>query len=309
MMRALNYRDKDTVIHALSPLVKLAWGGGLVVLSLIFNHPVYILILFLSIIPMVKLAGVGREWASALKFSLWLGLSIIVINALFSYHGDHVLATAPFRLPVIGNPVITLEAIAFGAVMALKLAVIISVFTLINLTVHPDEIMAVLLKMRLPYKSVLVTSLSTRFVPCLVEDMGRISDGYRTRGVQLDAGSWFRKLRNRGKITIALLSNSLDRAVQVAEAMEARAFGSGKKRVFYKDINISKMDAVTLGVGLLPLAAGIAVRVLGYGDYQYYPNLTSIGFGGWGWALPAIMIVLLVAILPLAFIKRRVEFD
>jgi energy-coupling factor transport system permease protein len=308
-MRALSYRDKDTVIHALSPLAKLAWGGGLVILSLIFNHPVYILILFLSIIPMVKLAGVGREWASALKFSLWLGLSIIVINALFSYHGDHVLLAAPFRLPVIGQPVITLEAIAFGAVMALKLAVIISVFTLINLIVHPDDIMAVLLKMRLPYKSVLVTSLSTRFVPCLVEDMGRISDGYRTRGVQLDAGSWFRKIKNRGKMTTALLSNSLDRAVQIAEAMEARAFGSGQKRVFYKDINISKMDAVTLGVGLLPLAAGIAVRVLGYGGYQYYPNLTSIGFGGWGWVMPAIMIVLLVAILPLAFLRRRAELD
>jgi energy-coupling factor transport system permease protein len=308
-MRQLSYRDKDTVIHALSPLAKLAWGGGLVVLSLIFNHPVYILILFLSIIPLVKLAGVGREWASTLKFSLWLGLSIIVINALFSYHGDHVLLTAPFRLPVVGQPVITLEAIAFGAVMALKLAVIISVFTLINLTVHPDDIMAVLLKMRLPYKSVLVTSLSTRFVPCLVEDMGRISDGYRTRGVQLDAGSWFKKLKNRGKMTVSLLSNSLDRAVQVAESMEARAFGSGKKRVFYKDINISRIDAVALGVGLLPLAAGIAVRALGYGDYQYYPNLMSIGGGAIDWLMPALMLVLLAAIVPLAFIKRRVEFD
>jgi energy-coupling factor transport system permease protein len=308
-MPELSYRDKGTVIHRLSPLVKLAWGGGLVVLSLIFNHPVYILILFLSIIPLVRLARVGREWASTLKLALWLGLSIVIINALFSYHGDHVLLTAPFRLPVVGSPVITLEAIAFGAVMALKLAVIISVFSLINLTVHPDDIMAVMLKMRLPYKSVLVTSLSTRFVPCLVEDIGRISDGYRTRGVQLDSGGWFKRVKNRGKITFALLANSLDRAVQVAEAMEARAFGNGKKRVFYKDINISKMDATTLGVGVLPLAAGITVRVLGFGDYQYYPKLSAIGLVSLEWALPAIILLLLVAIVPLAFIKRRVELD
>jgi energy-coupling factor transport system permease protein len=307
MMPELSYRDRDTVIHALSPLVKLAWGGGLVVLSLLFSNPVYILILFLSIIPMVKLAGVGREWASTLKLALWLGLSIIVINALFSYHGDHVLLTAPFRLPVVGSPVITLEAIAFGAVMALKLAVIIAVFSFINLTVHPDDIMAVLLKMRLPYKSVLVTSLSTRFVPCLVEDIGRISDGYRTRGVQLDAGGWFKRVKNRGRISFALLGNSLDRAVQVAEAMEARAFGSGQKRVFYKEINISKIDAMTLGVGILPLAAGIAVRVLGYGDYQYYPSLSAIGQGGW--LMPVILLLLLAAVVPLAFVKRRVELD
>jgi energy-coupling factor transport system permease protein len=306
-MPELSYRDRDTVIHRLSPLVKLAWGGGVVVLSLIFSHPVYILILFLSIIPLVKLAGVGREWATTLKLALWLGLSIIVINALFSYHGDHVLLTAPFRLPVVGSPVITLEAIVYGAVMALKLAVIISVFSLINLTVHPDDIMAVLLKMRLPYKSVLVTSLSTRFVPCLIEDIGRISDGYRTRGVQLDGGGWLKRVKNRGRITLALLGNSLDRAVQVAEAMEARAFGSGQKRVFYKEINISKIDAVALGVGILPLAAGIAFRVLGYGDYQYYPNLSAIGAGGW--LIPVIILLLLAAVLPLAFLKRRVELD
>jgi energy-coupling factor transport system permease protein len=306
-MPELSYRDKNTVIHRLSPLVKLAWGGGLVVLSLIFSHPVYILILFLSIIPLVRLAGVGREWASTLKLALWLGLSIIVINALFSYHGDHVLLAAPFRLPAAGQPIITLEAIAYGAVMALKLVVIISVFTLINLTVHPDDIMAVLLKMRLPYKSVLVTSLSTRFVPCLVEDIGRISDGYRARGVQLDAGSWFKKIKNRAKITTALLANSLDRSVQIAEAMEARAFGSGQKRVFYKEINISKIDAAALGVGLLPLAAGITVRVLGYGDYQYYPRLSSIGSGGW--VIPVIILLLLAAVVPLAWLKRRVELD
>ena len=306
-MPELSYRDKDSLIHRLSPLVKLAWGGGLVVLSLIFSHPIYILILFLSIIPLVKLAGVGREWASTLKLALWLGLSIIVINALFSYHGDHVLLAAPFRLPAVGQPVITLEAIVFGAVMALKLVVIISVFTLINLTVHPDDIMAVLLKMRLPYKSVLVTSLSTRFVPCLVEDIGRISDGYRARGVQLDTGSWFKKIKNRAKITTALLANSLDRSVQIAEAMEARAFGSGQKRVFYKEINISKIDAAALGVGLLPLAAGITVRVLGYGDYQYYPRLSSIGSGGW--VIPVIILLLLAAVVPLAWLKRRVELD
>jgi energy-coupling factor transport system permease protein len=306
-MPELSYRDKDSLIHALSPLVKLAWGGGLVVLSLIFSHPIYILILFLSVIPLVKLAGVGREWASTLKLALWLGLSIIVINALFSYHGDHVLLAAPFRLPAVGQPIITLEAIAYGAVMALKLAVIISVFSLINLTVHPDDIMAVLLKMRLPYKSVLVTSLSTRFVPCLVEDIGRISDGYRTRGVQLDAGGWFKRVKNRAKITTALLANSLDRSVQVAEAMEARAFGNGKNRVFYKEINISKIDAMTLVVGLLPLAAGIAMRVMGFGDYQYYPSLSAIGSGGW--LMPVIILLLLAAIVPLAFIKRRIELD
>ena len=112
------------------------------------------------------------------------------------------------------------------------------------------DLESVLLKMKLPYKSVLVTSLSTRFIPCLIEDAERIRDAYRTRGIQLDTGNWFRKLRRRADIAIPLLSNSLDRAVQVAEAMEARAFGAGQGRTFYKDIKLAPMDVVTLVFGV-----------------------------------------------------------
>jgi len=309
MMRELRYHDKNTAIHRLSPIVKLAWGATIIVLSLIFNHPLYIVVLLVAVVILLKSAGVWREWTSVLKLSLWLGASIIVINALVSHHGNHVLVVAPFTLPVLGQPMITLEAIAFGAVMAVKLLVIISAFAFINLAVHPDDIMSVLIKMKLPYKSVLVTSLSTRFIPCLIEDMQRINDAYRTRGVLLDTGNWFRRLKNRAGIIIPLLSNSLDRAVQVAEAMEARAFGTGQKRTFYRDIKFSPMDCIILAFVLLPIGAGIVLRVFSYGDYEFYPSLQAINFSGFISLLLGILTLLLLAILPLAFLQRRVELD
>jgi len=308
-VKSFKYQNKGTVIHRLNPLVKLAWGSDILVLSLIFNDPLYILILFLSVLSLVPVARIGREWASAMRLSLWLGASIVVINTLVSYHGTHVLVEAPFKLPVLGTPVITIEAIAFGTVMALRVLVIISAFTLLNLTIHPDDIMSALLKMKLPYKSVLVTSLSTRFIPCLIEDVERISDVHRARGLELDAGNWFKKLKSRALITIPLLANSLDRAVQVAEAMESRAFGTGQRRTFYKEIKMTRMDAVTLVFGILPLAFGIFMRLHGYGDYQYYPTLEVLSPGFQEWLMLSILMVLLVAILPLALVKRRIELD
>ena len=148
-MRKLRYQDKETVIHRLNPVVKLAWGIIPVILSLIFANPFYILAIFIPLVLVIKAAGIWREWVSMLKLTLWLGFSIIVINALVSYNGEHVLVSAPFTLPVMGRSVITVEAIAYGAVMALKLIVIISAFTFVNLTVHPDDIMSVFLKMKL----------------------------------------------------------------------------------------------------------------------------------------------------------------
>ena len=278
-------------------------------MSLIFSHPLYILLLLIAVLFMVRAARVCREWASAMRLALWLGISIIVINALVSYHGSHVLVEAPFTLPVIGTPRITAEAIAFGAVMALRLMVIISIFTLVNLTIHPDDIMAVLLKLKLPYKSVLVTSLSTRFMPCLIEDMERISDAHRARGLELDAGRWFARLKGRAQIIIPLLANSLERAVQVAEAMEARAFGTGQKRTFYRDIKISRVDMATLAFGSLPLALGTVMRVRGYGDYHYYPTMPTISFIYPECVLLFILAAALMVMVPLAYLKRRVELD
>jgi energy-coupling factor transport system permease protein len=309
MMRDFRYQKRDTNIQRLHPVVKLTWGIGFIVLSLIFDHPLYILALLFSLVPVMKLTGIWREWASVLKLLLWLGVSIIVVNALVSHQGNHILAAAPFTLPVIGRPVVTMEALAFGAVMALKLLGIISAFIFINLTVHPDDIMSVMLKLRFPYKSVLVTSMSTRFIPCLVEDVQRITDAYRTRGVLLDTGNWVKRLKKRAGIIVPLLSNSLDRAVQVAEAMEARAFGTGEKRVFYKDVKLSPIDLVTLTAAAVPLTTGCILRVMKYGSYQFYPNLEKIAPHLFGLVLVFMLLLILIAIIPLSFLKRRVELD
>ena len=309
MMQGFRYQDKNTVIHRLNPVVKLAWGVAVIILSLIYDHPLYIFILLLAVVVMLNVANIWQEWLPLLKMSLWLGTSIIVINALVSYHGNHVLAAAPFTLPVLGQPIITLESIAFGVMMAVKLLVIISACAFINLTTHPDDIMSVLLKMRLPYKSVLVTSLSTRFVPCLIEDVYRINDAYRTKGVLLDTGNWFKRLKNRAGIIIPLLSNSLDRAIQVAEAMEARAFGTGQKRTFYRDIKLSKMDYLIMLSGLLPLGAGITMRVFDIGVYHFYPNLQIISFNSFSILLYCSFTILMLLILPLAFLQRGIDID
>ncbi len=309
MMKTLQYEEKDTPVHSLNPAVKLAWATVLIVLCLIFDNPLYTLAFIFPLVALIKLAGTWRQSISTLKLSLWLGLSIIIINALMSHHGIHVVAAVPFNLPVLGRPVITLEAIAFGAEMALKLIVIMAVFTLINLTVHPDDILSLSLKLKIPYKSVLVVSLSTRFIPCLIEDVERINQAYQTRGVKLDTGNWFVRLRNRARIILPLLTNSLDRAVQIAEAMEARAFGSGRKRVFFHETKLSSLDLITLAAAIMPLVTGIILRAGGYGTFQFFPSFENLCSGISGLVFPGIVSLFLFLIIPFALLKRRVEYN
>jgi energy-coupling factor transport system permease protein len=308
-MLNFKYKDKGSALHKLNPYPKLVWSISILVLALIIDHPFTLLLLFMVTIPLAIISRVWREWLSFMRFALYLCLAVIVINALVSYHGNHVLLTAPLEIPVMGTPKITLEAIFYGIGMSLRLLAIISVFALLTLLIHPDDLMLTLVKMRLPYRSVLVTTLSTRFVPTLVDDVERITDVQRSRGLELDKGGFFRRIRNRASIIIILLSNSLDRAIQVAEAMESRAFGTGRGRTFFMEINLTAWDVIALIVTIVSLGLGIFITVSGYGHYQYYPALGNPGFSTKGWLMTSFLVILLISIVPLAEIRQRIYSD
>lgn len=308
-MLNFKYKDRGSALHGLSPYPKLVWIVSVLVLALILDHPFSLLLLLSLMLPLFWLARVWREWLSFMRFAIYLCIAVIVINALVSYHGSHVLVTAPFELPVMGRPIITLEAILYGVGMSLRLLVIISAFAVLTLLIHPDDLMLTMVKLKLPYKSVLVTTLSTRFVPTLVGDAARITDVHRSRGLELDKGGFRRRIKNRSSIIITLLSNSLDRAIQVAEAMESRAFGTGAKRTFFKEIRLTVLDVVAIIVAFGSLALGIFISVAGYGNYQYYPTLGNPGIGAVGWLLIISLALLLFLIVPVAEIKRRIYGD
>ena len=308
-MIGFRYSDKGTPIHRLNPFCKLAWIGSILFFALVFNDPLYVILLFLSTLPLIVIAKIGKEWFSVIKLMLFLCLAIIVINALVSNEGSHVLCEMPFRIPLLGTPAITLEAIFFGIIMSLRLLTIISAFSILTFTIHPDDLMLAMIKLRLPYKSVLALSLSTRFVPTLIDDVERIIDVQRSRGVELDKGRLWHKVRARMAVVMPLLSNALDRATQVAEAMESKAFGSGKGRSFYKDIPITFIDIIGLILILAAVCVGILMQVSDFGGYQYYPSLEGIGMGVSESSMLVLLVILLLSIAPLASLKRRIDLD
>lgn len=308
-MISFRYKNKETAIHKLNPFCKLGWVTSIFVIALIINNPVYLLLIFLATLPVVMAARIWREWASVMKYAFFLCLAIIIINALVSSHGSHVLWRAPFQVPPVGTPVLTVEAVLFGAGMSLRLLAVLSAFAVLTFTTHPDDLMLSMIKVKLPYKSVLVTSLTTRFIPTLIDDVERISDVQRSRGLELDRGNLFQRIKSRMAVIIPLLSNSLDRTVQVAEAMESRAFGHGEGRTFYHEVKLSKFDVWILIASFLPLVTGVFIRWLGQGDYRYYPTLEKLSFGGLEGIMLALLVLSLLIMVPLATVKKRMELD
>jgi len=304
-MITFRYEDKDTPVHRRSAVVKLIWVVDVLVLSLIFDDPLYLVLLFCATLPVVYVGNIMREWFSVIKFVVFLAPMIVVLNVLFNHNGSHVLYQAGVALPFVGVPTITLEALVYGLMMSVRLLAILSAFAVLTFTVHPDDLMLLMLKLKVPYRSVLITSMSTRFLPTLMEDARTITDVQRSRGLEMDRGNIVQRIKNRVPILVPLVANSLDRAVQIAEAMESRAFGSSKKRTFYRELELDKWDRAMALLMLVPLMLGLFGRVLvGIGTYRYYPSLAPITLEPIG-AVALVAILVALGTLSIPHLARR----
>ncbi len=268
----LTYQYKDNLIFKLHPFTQMTFIGIVFVLSLIFSHPIYLLGLLVSVWVVIAAAGNLAEWKGYMRFSIIMVVVIVVINTLFSRAGTTIIYSGPV-IPLIGPLEISLEAVAYGLGMSVRLLVIISVFCLYTYAVNPDK--ALRLFSRLGGKSVLAITLSVRLFPLMMKDFHRISDIQRCRGVKLTTGSWWERARNSIPIISIMLLSSLERSLQLAESMYARAYGSGPRSYYNKDLWRPR-DYLILIVTAVALAVGIWSAVVGWSAFSYYPVLEHL---------------------------------
>jgi energy-coupling factor transport system permease protein len=203
-------------------------------------------------------AGVGREIGRALRLSLPLALLIALVNPIVYQGGDTLLVRGGV---VLGRRVdVTLEALLSGAFAGLRVVVLVTALGLLSAAVDPDELLR--LFRRLSYRSALTASLATRLVPVLARDASRMSDAARCRPVA----------PGRLAVARAALSGALERAVDVAAALEVRGYASAG-RVRGARRRWSRHDMRFAAAGLTVAAGAIAAKVAGVGGLEAYPRL------------------------------------
>lgn len=285
----LAYREKNNLIHKLHPITSVAYIAVILLLSLIFSHPVYLLGLLLAVGTVIVASGNLREWKPYLLVSLGMIMVIMFVNAVVVQAGSTVLLYGP-RVPVLGKIKITMEAICFGAGMGARLLVIISAFCFYTYTIHPDKVLK--LCSRFGSKSVLAITLSTRLFPLMIRDVRRITEVQRCRGLNLDRGSRWQRVKNRLPIINVLLLSSLERSIQLAESMQARGYGSGKRTYYSRDLWRPR-DYLILYAVTFSLITGIWAALNGWSGYNYYPRLERLNLAE---LKPAIFVALFLTV-------------
>ena len=150
-------------------------------------------------------------------------------------------------MPVLGLLDVTSEELAAGGIQALRLAAVGLAFAAYALLLDLDRLLQAAGFAR---RSVLAVGLATRLVPTLERDAAGFVEALRGRGVEVNG------IRGRARLLSPLVAGSLERSLNLAEAMEARGFGRpGRTRA--PSAPWSRLDRLVLAAA--PLVVLVAV--------------------------------------------------
>lgn len=164
----------------------------------------------------VCLRAPGRRRAVYLFAALSSGLGVLVLSPFLWSAPDGTLLWEGPTVPVLGPLDVTTTELAEAGLNALRLAALGLAFAAYALLLDHDRLVAAAGAAR---RSALAVALATRLVPSLERDAAGLAESVRGRGVRLEGA------RGYATLLSPLVAGSLERATNLAEAMEARGFG------------------------------------------------------------------------------------
>jgi energy-coupling factor transport system permease protein len=271
---ALGYRRQATPLHAARASASGAYCLALAVAAVLVEHPLILVAVAVAVAGAGLRARSGSALRRGLRLALWFVLLAALLNPLLDHNGLTVIARLGHLGP-FGALDVTLEAVVHGLVFGLRATVVILALSLASAAVDPDEVLTLL--RRVSFRSALTASLATRMVPLLASDARRLSAALRCRPEQV-AREWRRrKLAHDVAIVRAVTSTALDRALDVAAALELKGYAlagrcSGPGRRW------SRHDLAHLAAAVSVLAVVILGRLGGIAHFSTYPRLEA----AWG---------------------------
>jgi energy-coupling factor transport system permease protein len=256
----MTYRRRASPLHAARASAACAYCLALACAALVVSNPVALAAVALSIIGAGTCAGVGRELRRAALLGAVLATLVAVINALVTRQGLTVIVRLG-DLPVLGHTDVTLEATAYGWILGLRAAALILCGALYTTAVDPDEVLK--LFRRGSFHSALTATLATRMVPVLARDSRRLADAQRCRPGRPPS---------RGQLMRAATSGMLDRALDVAAALEVRGYGAARRPPRTRR-PYSRHDFAFTASAFGVLALAITGRAASLTPFRAYPSL------------------------------------
>jgi len=242
----------DSLLHHLDPRAKLIAGFYFITILFLANNWQTYVFLWLFTFLVMHLSGVHvRIYFRGLKPLIWLILFTVFLQILFTAGGEIYVEYGIITISQFG--------LINGFYIFCRFVMIIFISTVVTLTTKPidltdgiNRLLSPLRYLKIPVDELsLMLSISLRFIPNLLDETQKVMDAQRARGTEFGEGSLIQQMKTLIPIFIPLFVSSLNRAEDMANAMEVRGYRSGEKRSSFRRLNWRRNDTIAIFMMLL----------------------------------------------------------
>lgn len=223
---AFVFRRVDSPVHKLDPRSRLILALGLFFFSLVYRDLVDVVVLYLVVVAISMVSRILRRVLRLQLIASSLAVFILLVNLVVGYD------------------------LVYSIALSIRFVIIVSSTSIFFLTTTPDELEATMRWLRMPRTVVFAFTTSIRFIPVLMLDLIQIIDAQRSRGLELDKGGLFKRIRNLVPVLVPLIVSALIRSSEMAEALEVRGFGAVKNPRSIYELRFKRSDVVFGGVAI-----------------------------------------------------------
>jgi energy-coupling factor transport system permease protein len=204
----------------------------------------------------IQFRDVRKNWIAALT----LLTIVVLVNTILT--GDRLegMTVHPFfTIPLIGT-VVSAESLTYAASQWMRYVSMVAVGFPVAFCVAPADFGVTFARLGIPEKFAVGVDLTFRFLPSLSVDYQQTIDAQRIRGHDPAAKGRGPIARLRGVVPLLtpLTVNAIAGAEDTIDAMDLRAFGTGK-RTWLRHLSFDPTDRMLLmGFGALALALTVA---------------------------------------------------
>lgn len=254
------YVKGDSILHRLDPRTKIFGMLAIMValffvnnwIGLVYAGVVVFAVLFASQVPL-------KFYIRGVKPLRWILLFTAAIQ-IFLTPGEIIWQWGILH--------ITAEGVRLAIFMCVRLVFLVMTTSVLTLTTTPIVLTDAVENLLSPFKRIgvpahelaMMMTIALRFIPLLADETEKIMAAQKARGAAFDEGGLMDRARALLPILVPLFLSAINRASELAMAMEARCYHGGEGRTRLHELHYENRDRVAGILVALILALAVASR-------------------------------------------------
>ncbi|AER18717.1 energy-coupling factor transporter transmembrane protein EcfT [Streptococcus suis] len=247
--KLIGYHPGTGLIHSLSAVSKLLFFLIVSILAMITYDTRLILFIAVFSLALFKMSGIRYKEISLVLILtiIFATMNVLMVHLFAPRYGVELYGADTPLLSGLGVYSLTSQQAFYLVNLLLKYFCTVPLAIIFLMTTHPSQFASSLNQIGVSYKVAYAVSLTMRYIPDIQEEFYTIRMSQEARGLELSKkGKLMDRIKGNLSLVIPLIFSSLERIDTISTAMELRRFGKNKKRTWYTQQPLQRIDYAVL---------------------------------------------------------------